>query len=338
MPIGSEETFSCFRIQFMISEEKRAGRDEPRSTVTSPHLKLGDAANFLIFCYPRFKLKSPLTLSSHENQSESRIATSIALIRNLTSNISDDHMAPILSESIRWPSTPSRLGLDESDEKYTALPTTDSDNSEDGSHSVSVPFITRLQHLKFCNLELPRPTFSWRIITVITGMFIASVIFLAAYAKQSPASIQSAPGIMVAPCGSTSSEARARGCHFDVISFCWLPDACYDTELSDAFDGYTKWEWYLDSNKTRPISHELAMTGDYTDLFVNWEYHLRHCTAMWKKLHRAILGRGKIAIDGYIGPLAHTEHCSMMLLEDRDVGLEEINTIIRVKFPDCGIA
>lgn len=148
----------------------------------------------------------------------------------------------------------------------------------------------------------------------------------------------STPNVITSPCGSTPQDARARGCHFDVISFCWLPDACYDAELSDAFDNITTWEWFLDPNRTQPISHQQAMTGELTGLYVNWEYHLRHCTAMWEKLHRAILGTGKSAIDGYIGRLEHTKHCSQMLLKDRDVALETINTIILVKYPACGIA
>jgi len=144
--------------------------------------------------------------------------------------------------------------------------------------------------------------------------------------------------VSISPCGSTAQEARERGCHFDVISFCWLPDQCYDPHLSSAFDNLKSWEWYLDPNKTQPLTHEQVMTGEFTGLYVNWEYHLRHCTAMWKKLHRAILGDGKKAIDSYIGPYDHTKHCEHMLLNDREVGFEEINTIILVKFPDCGIA
>jgi hypothetical protein len=125
--------------------------------------------------------------------------------------------------------------------------------------------------------------------------------------------------------------------HFDLISFCWLPDACYDAELSDAFDNISEWEWFLDSNRTQPITHEQIMTGEYTDLYVNWEYHLTHCTAMWKKLHRAVLGKGKVAIDGYLGRMEHTEHCEHMLLNDRNTALDKFNTIIQVKYPDCGI-
>ncbi|KAK3690283.1 hypothetical protein B0T22DRAFT_376277 [Podospora appendiculata] len=139
------------------------------------------------------------------------------------------------------------------------------------------------------------------------------------------------------PCGSTAAEARSRGCHFDVISFNWLPTACYDAELSQSFDDMRTWEWFLDGNHTQPLTHADIMTGEHTGLYVNWEYHVRHCTAMWKKMHRALLGpSGTRAIDGYIGSYAHTEHCARMLLGGRDIALETINTRIRVKFPDCG--
>lgn len=144
--------------------------------------------------------------------------------------------------------------------------------------------------------------------------------------------------IMVKPCGETPDEARERRCHFDIISFCWLPDECYDAELSQDFDDANQLEWFLDPNRTQPVSHEQIMTGEYTGLYVNWEYHLRHCTAMWKKMHRAIfsdLGRG--AIDGYIGSYEHTKHCGHMLLGDHSIAWDAINTRIAVKYPDCGV-
>lgn len=127
-------------------------------------------------------------------------------------------------------------------------------------------------------------------------------------------------------------------CHFDVISFCWLLDWCYDPELSAELDNKYQLEWFVDPKRTQPLSHEQVMTGEYTGLYVNWEYHLSHCTAMWKKLHRAIAGPfGKGAIDSYIGPYTHTQHCEHMLLGNRSVAFGVINTIILVKYPDCGI-
>lgn len=79
------------------------------------------------------------------------------------------------------------------------------------------------------------------------------------------------------------------------------------------------------------------MTGEFTKVFANWEYHLHHCTNMWKKLHRAVLGQGKRSIDGYIRKMNHTTHCARMLISARNTSLDEINTYIELKYPDCGI-
>ncbi|KAL0931144.1 uncharacterized protein CTRU02_213879 [Colletotrichum truncatum] len=148
------------------------------------------------------------------------------------------------------------------------------------------------------------------------------------------------PKVLIKPCGSTPQEAREKGCHFDVISFCWLPTQCYDSDLSRDFDLQNHLEWFLDPHRTQPLTHEQIMTGEYTGLYVNWEYHVRHCTAMWKKMHRAILhgdGHGDKAIDGYIGAYEHTKHCEHMLLAGRNIAPDIINTRIAVKYPDCGI-
>ncbi|KID85594.1 hypothetical protein MGU_07131 [Metarhizium guizhouense ARSEF 977] len=145
--------------------------------------------------------------------------------------------------------------------------------------------------------------------------------------------------VMEKPCGETPAQARARGCYFDVISFCWLPERCYDAELSQRFDGLTEWEWFVDPNRTQPLTHQQIMTGEHTGLYVNWEYHLLHCTCMWEKMHRALMGpHEKMAIDSYIGSYEHTKHCGHMLTSDRDVQLDVINTIILVKYPDCGMS
>ena len=144
--------------------------------------------------------------------------------------------------------------------------------------------------------------------------------------------------IQEAPCGSTPSEARARGCHFDIMSFCWLPDRCYDEELSEEFQAHKTWEWYLDQNLTVPISQDDALSGEFAELYVDWEYHILHCTYMWRKMHRATMGPGVSAIDGYIGSARHTEHCGEMLLMNRDLSLGTFNTVIRRKYPACGMA
>ncbi|KAJ5163604.1 uncharacterized protein N7500_005434 [Penicillium coprophilum] len=145
-------------------------------------------------------------------------------------------------------------------------------------------------------------------------------------------------GLMKSPCGNTPAEAKARNCHFDIITFCWLPHRCYDEELSKSFEELVDWKWYLDRNKTQPVPKTDALQGELDGLYVSWEYHVQHCVYMWQKMHRALLGPGKKAIDTYISPYSHTEHCGKMLLTRGDgYALSDINTRIRVKFPDCGI-
>ncbi|KAI0886926.1 uncharacterized protein GGS22DRAFT_158982 [Annulohypoxylon maeteangense] len=187
---------------------------------------------------------------------------------------------------------------------------------------------------------------SWSVIVILilaSGLFGALVMGLVQINHVSWGSVKDISGnnnnrVMVQPCGQSPEEARRAGCHFDVISFCWLPDECWDPELSQQFDDENALEWFLDPNRTQPLSHSQIMTGEYSGLYVNWEYHIRHCTAMWKKMHRAILGQlGNRAIDGYIGVYKHTEHCGEMLLNGREYALDAINTRIRVKYPDCGV-
>lgn len=175
-------------------------------------------------------------------------------------------------------------------------------------------------------------------ITVLSLILAITVVFVKIQAPSGLQHKHSASQIMVKPCGSNPAEARRKGCHFDVISFCWLPSECYDTELSRNFYEENELEWFLDPNRTQPLTYDQIMTGEFTGLYVDWGYHLRHCTAMWKKLHRAVLGdMGRRAIDGYIGPYEHTKHCEHMLLGKRDVAFDMINTRIAVKYPDCGI-
>ncbi|KAI8948266.1 hypothetical protein F4801DRAFT_557756 [Xylaria longipes] len=145
---------------------------------------------------------------------------------------------------------------------------------------------------------------------------------------------------MKSPCGSTAEEAKARGCNFDTISFCWLPDECYDSDLVDTFEATRNWEYYADPEGTQPISHEELVGGHANHLWVRWEYHLRHCMFMWMKFQRAVLAKGNPdlpQIDSYIANLNHTNHCATILLTDRDVAFSTLNTETLVKYPDCGM-
>ena len=185
--------------------------------------------------------------------------------------------------------------------------------------------------------------------TILIYMILSSIILLhlafsaSFYNKiRNPLSSNAKPDstIMFSPCGNTPSEARAAGCVFDIVAFSWLPPRCHDAELGEEFRQLKDWEYYLDRNRTRLVSLEMALTGEFTGLNTKFEHHLHHCTFLWKKMHRALLsgGGGKQAIDSVTAAYVHTEHCSKVLTTNREVALDVINSAFLVRYPDCGMA
>ncbi|KAF3799380.1 hypothetical protein GCG54_00001422 [Colletotrichum gloeosporioides] len=150
--------------------------------------------------------------------------------------------------------------------------------------------------------------------------------------------------LLPAPCGATPSAARAAGCLFDLISFNWLPPACHDAALAATFEAELRAAgelvWYRDMNRTAPLTRDQIMTGEYTGVYVSLAYHLRHCTAMWRRMHRALMqGSGGLGrVDSYIWGYHHTLHCEETLLGHRNETEGEVfTTEVRIKYPDCGV-
>lgn len=183
---------------------------------------------------------------------------------------------------------------------------------------------------------------------------------IASHGSSSSLAQSAAQSILVAPCGSTPAEARAAGCHFDIISWTWLAEPCYDAGLSEAFAAETQdGDWFVDEARTQPLTRDQVLSGEYTGIYVRIGYHLRHCTAMWKKMHRALLdeagvevgsgeatrrgegagsSKGLTAMDAYIWSYQHTLHCEEMLLGEWSDTDGILATEVRTKYPDCGIA
>lgn len=135
-----------------------------------------------------------------------------------------------------------------------------------------------------------------------------------------------------ASCGNSSESALAAGCKFDIMSFTWSHPDCFDGELMTEFLSLRNWTWWFDTAGEHSVPLDKVASGRYTNLYVTWEYHLAHCTFMWKKMHRAISQQRPL--DSYIGNFNHTVHCERMLLNHMNL-LEDKNTIIRIKYPYC---
>ncbi|KAJ5958815.1 uncharacterized protein N7479_005965 [Penicillium vulpinum] len=134
-------------------------------------------------------------------------------------------------------------------------------------------------------------------------------------------------------CGSSPSEARHRDCIFDAMEFAWLPRQCFDPELQERFLSLREWVWYLDQAGTVPADGKLVLSGFYEELYATQEYHVFHCTYMWRKIHQALLD-GSL-IDGYIGDTHHTAHCERQIATFWDLNLNDTSTPVYVKYANC---
>lgn len=134
-------------------------------------------------------------------------------------------------------------------------------------------------------------------------------------------------------CGASRAEAIARKCAFDVMSFSWLPQGCYDADLTQQFLAMRNWTWTTEEDGKLVVPFDEVIQGLHSELYVTWEYHIFHCAFAWRKFHRAL--ESGVAVDSYLANVNHTHHCSETLMKGTQFDLQERNTIIRTKFVQC---
>ncbi|KFG79788.1 hypothetical protein MANI_009002 [Metarhizium anisopliae] len=179
-----------------------------------------------------------------------------------------------------------------------------------------------------CKGPDPEPNVRRRIVLLSLLALATLVIALASFAYDS----QHVNTALVESCGGSPEEATSLGCSFDVMSFAWLPSRCFDQELMLDFLHLRRWQWFTDADGRHPIDQATVAKGTYEHLYVTQEYHMYHCTYMWRKMHRAVQ-HGQ-PLDGYIGSLAHTDHCESVLVHP-DSSWGELTTSIFSKYVKC---
>jgi hypothetical protein len=133
-------------------------------------------------------------------------------------------------------------------------------------------------------------------------------------------------------CGHSPAEARTRGCSFDISSFAWLTPECYNDELTQDFISWSDWTWYTSENSSdnTQLPFETAMLGEQ-DTFVDWRYHMVHCTFMWRLQHLSME-------NGWVGRhlvnFEHTMHCQHALLMDAHEN-RDVRTPAYIMYPRC---
>ncbi|KAI3322301.1 hypothetical protein HD806DRAFT_523649 [Xylariaceae sp. AK1471] len=140
------------------------------------------------------------------------------------------------------------------------------------------------------------------------------------------------------PCGKTPEEAKARGCHFDMVATAWLPPRCIDYELVDDFIERGNWKFYTEYHGTTEYeSYDADTLGAMsTTIWTTRRWHATHCFYMWKKLNRALVNSWTADAETVSEP--HTDHCMKVfeeLLYGPHLDPMEVETYLEVIYPPC---
>ena len=109
-------------------------------------------------------------------------------------------------------------------------------------------------------------------------------------------------------CGHSPSEARAKGCVYDVMMQDWVPEACYDSVLTERYLAEGNWTWYANGDGNVTISDEIMRQGEHGSAWMSTSYHKAHCVFSWIKIIRAL--RNNRGISQELLSYDHVLHCS----------------------------
>ncbi|KAK6208627.1 hypothetical protein QIS74_12145 [Colletotrichum tabaci] len=151
-------------------------------------------------------------------------------------------------------------------------------------------------------------------------------------------------------CGYTAAEAIARGCQFEEADMRWEHPRCIDHELAAEYrrmgpesDG--SWIYLVDDESATegvPINELRRRPVNATELsmlvrpgkvvYANMRHHLTHCIFRWRKQFRApFVGTRWPSEAGW--EENHIKHCMDVILNYRDVPLEEFKTRVVFESP-----
>ena len=133
-------------------------------------------------------------------------------------------------------------------------------------------------------------------------------------------------------CGNSSTEARAKGCLFDVMLTTWIHADCFDAELHESYLEAHEFPWWRKGTMEDPILLDEVRQGNYYEIYSNLDYHFQHCGYAWEMILRAFR-RGK-AIEGELWAMSHTLHCVHHMVDRPPMKLDR--TILNVGFETCG--
>ena len=137
-------------------------------------------------------------------------------------------------------------------------------------------------------------------------------------------------------CGTSYSEAKAKGCIFDPVISGWQDPICSSAGAKEFLDfaGETPYEFYADKNGTILLSEEERSKTAYW--YSTRRYHVSHCLFMMIRAFRAVEAGERFSFEQFGS--AHAQHCVKNILsslERFDDGWNEINAHGASAFVRC---
>jgi hypothetical protein len=116
------------------------------------------------------------------------------------------------------------------------------------------------------------------------------------------------------PCGSSPSEARNNGCHFDTLHYSWLPSSCADRELEAEFSPIGDVVLYADAAfHNSAVSDAEFRAGGVRAIVTTDGFLAKQCQYAWEKLRRTMT-EGKMPDTG-IWNVANMDRCAEFLAD-----------------------
>jgi hypothetical protein len=135
-------------------------------------------------------------------------------------------------------------------------------------------------------------------------------------------------------CGNTVAEAQSLNCSFSMVLHAWLPQDCMsEDDMEDEIAMYANRNWHWGLENMTEVSLETVRSGEFLSVWTSYDWHVTHCTYVWKRLHRALLAED-MKIDSYTASYGHTKHCVEMIT-GQDEMHKALGTQVFAKFPTC---
>lgn len=161
------------------------------------------------------------------------------------------------------------------------------------------------------NSKTPQPLrrrISLALLYLTIGLVVgASLVFFAKALKPHPETLT---------CGTTSDEARARGCVMEPMVYGWMPKECYYSDLSSEYNPYEDRAWYTTETFDERVSSEELWAGKREHVYTH-QYHTEHCFFLMRKLARAMDQKEKY-LDHKSLQVDHVDHCSDVIARQRE--------------------